>query len=195
MSVDAAYFDRLYATSDDPWDLANRFYEIRKRALIMAALPRTRFGRAFEPGCAVGALTALLAERCDSVIATDIADRAVELATNRCRDLDGVRIGNAPFPQQLPAGKFDLVLLCEVGYYCADLADLAAGVATILAPGGVVVGCHWRHRADDHPHTARDVHAALETDRHRIVHHVEKDFLLDVWGDADVSVAESERIV
>jgi SAM-dependent methyltransferase len=195
MPADARYFDALYATSDDPWGLDDRFYEQRKRALIMAALPRRRFTRAFEPGCAVGALTVLLAERCDSVLATDVAARAVGLTQERCRDLDGVLVEQAAFPQQPPSGQFDLVMLCEVGYYAGDLAELAGAVSAALAPGGVVVGCHWRHPADDHPQTAEDVHAALATGRHGIVRHVEKDFLLEVWSDSDSSVAQSEQIV
>jgi SAM-dependent methyltransferase len=195
MATDADYFDRLYASSDDPWGLVDRFYEQRKRALIMAALPHRRFARAFEPGCAVGALTALLAERCDSVLAIDVAARAVELARRRCGELSGVRIERAAFPGRAFTEQFDLIVLCEVGYYCTDLNDLTAGVATILAPGGVVVGCHWRHPADDHPQSAEAVHSALAGGRHRLVHHVEKDFVLDVWSDTDVSVAQAEHLV
>ena len=73
-----AYFDRLYAQAADPWGLGTRFYELRKRALLLAALPRAAFRRAFEPGCAIGLLTEELARRCGQVVAWDVADAAVE---------------------------------------------------------------------------------------------------------------------
>jgi hypothetical protein len=35
-----AYFDAMYATSDDPWQLSSRWYEERKYAVM---LPRPRW--------------------------------------------------------------------------------------------------------------------------------------------------------
>ena len=62
MSLQPAYFDDMYAESPDPWGFRTRWYEERKFALTMAALPRRRYRRVFEPGCSVGMLTRLLAE-------------------------------------------------------------------------------------------------------------------------------------
>ena len=39
-SLTVDYFDRVYASSDDPWGFASRWYERRKRQLTMASLPR-----------------------------------------------------------------------------------------------------------------------------------------------------------
>ena len=44
---------------------------------LLAALPRPRFRRAFEPGCATGLLTEALARRCDQVVAWDVAEAAM----------------------------------------------------------------------------------------------------------------------
>ena len=44
-----------------------RWYEARKYGLTVAALPRRRYRRAFEPGCGSGLLTALLAPRVDRI--------------------------------------------------------------------------------------------------------------------------------
>ncbi|MFE7421819.1 hypothetical protein [Rhodococcus sp. NPDC057529] len=60
-----SYFDAMYAASPDPWGFGDRWYEQRKYALTLAALPRPRYRRAFEPGCSIGILTAALAHRCD----------------------------------------------------------------------------------------------------------------------------------
>ncbi|EPN67648.1 methyltransferase, partial [Pseudomonas syringae pv. actinidiae ICMP 19101] len=63
MSVADSYFDELFRNNDDPWAFKQRWYERRKRALTLAALPRERYRAIFEPGCANGELSADLAER------------------------------------------------------------------------------------------------------------------------------------
>lgn len=194
-ACEVGYFDELYAFSDDPWGLQDRFYERRKRALVGAVLPRMRFRRAFEPGCATGMLTAQLAQRCDEVLACDIADRAVDLTRERVAELPHVRVEKRRIPEQWPSGEFDLLVLSEVGYYCRDLLALAEQVRTAMTSDGVVVACHWRHDAPEHPHRAEDVHRALGEGLCRIASHVETDFLLDVWTRSGDSVARLEGIV
>ena len=83
MISSGCYFDALYEACDDPWGFRNRWYERRKRLLTMALLPRERYRRAFEPGCANGELSAQLAARCDSLLATDLNETAVRLASER----------------------------------------------------------------------------------------------------------------
>ena len=43
------YFDAIYA-HDDPFGYRERWYEARKRALLLASLPAQRFGRVWEIG-------------------------------------------------------------------------------------------------------------------------------------------------
>ncbi|WP_197059284.1 PIG-L family deacetylase [Cryobacterium sp. MLB-32] len=74
-SLPAPFFDELYADRSDPWDVETRWYERRKRALTLAALPRERFGAVLELGCSTGVLTGELARRCDSLLAVDSADK------------------------------------------------------------------------------------------------------------------------
>ncbi len=190
-AADGAYFDRLYDEADDPWGLAERFYERRKRELVLAALPRPRFARAFEPGCATGELSVLLAARCDELLAWDGAASAARQATARL----GATVEQRRIPDDWPAGNFDLVVLSEVGYYCPDLNLLARRVAGSLTPDGVLVACHWRHAAPDHPHDAAAVHAAVGAGLHRLVRHDEDDFLLEVWSHSPMSVAGREGIL
>ncbi|MBN9619146.1 MAG: methyltransferase domain-containing protein [Actinobacteria bacterium] len=191
----SAYFDRLYARQADPWQLATRFYEQRKRALQLACLPRPRFRRAFEPGCALGLLTEELAARCDELVATDAAKAAVRQTRVRVGEADHVRIGQGRIPDQWPDGTFDLIVISEVGYYCPDLDALRRRIGTSLTEDGVLLACHWRHPAPDHPHGAGPVHEALGTDLLPLVRHVEQDFLLDVWSRSGVSVATSEGVL
>lgn len=193
-AASGAYFDALYSQARDPWGLDARFYEQRKRAVLLGSLPRPRFRRAFEPGCATGALTEWLSERADEVIAWDVAGAAAEQAAARVAAHDHVHVAVGQIPAQWPSGRFDLVVLSEVGYYCEDLALLEHRVRDGLADDGVLVACHWRHPAADHPRTADEVHDALGRTLHRDVHHVEADFVLDVWSRAGRSVAELDGL-
>ena len=183
-SLPPRYFDDLYATHDDPWGFTDRWYEQRKRALLLASLPRPRFARAFEPGCSIGVLTAELAPRCESLLATDVAEKALEAAAARVAGAPGVVLERRRVPAQWPAGAFDLVVLSEVGYYCSgpDLEVLAERAASSLTPDGVLVACHWRHRVADYPVSGDAVHAALRArpGLEVLAEHVEEDFRLDV---------------
>ena len=194
---DPAYFDGLYARSEDPWGLADRWYERRKRSVVMASLPRPRFRRVFEPGCATGLLSEQLAARSDHLVCWDSSGFAVTATCARLGHPDAeadaeadagvavemkVEVAQARIPQEWPSGAFDLIVLSEVGYYCADLRALARRVAGSLAADGVLALCHWRHTARDHPHTAESVHATLiaSTGLEPIMRHSEQDFLLEL---------------
>jgi len=197
MTLPPEYFAAAWAEDDDPWRIADRWYERRKRDLVMAALPRERFGRALEVGCAAGHLTQRLATRCERLLAVDGDDRAVGLARERLRGGPGdrVTVEQRWLPSQWPDGALDLVVVSEVGYYLGEadldrLADLAAGS---LAPGGVVLACHWRHPAPGYPGTAAGVHDRLgRTGLAVVAHHEEPDLLLDVWTSGEPSVARAE---
>jgi LmbE family N-acetylglucosaminyl deacetylase/SAM-dependent methyltransferase len=193
---EGAYFDALYTASPDPWGLEERFYEKRKRDVVIASLPRLRFRRAFEPGCATGLLTEQLGDRCAEVVAWDGAELALRQARERLRGSDAFHLEHRRIPADWPAGEFDLVVLSEVAYYCADLDQLVQRTIGSLSSDGVVVGCHWRRPAPDHPLTAEQVHAAISASPlRRVVHHEEEDFLLDVWTRTGQSVACAEGLL
>ena len=187
-------FDDLYAQADDPWGLAGRFYEQRKRELVLAALPRPRFRRVFEPGCATGLLTERLAERADAVVAWDITDRALQQTRDRVAGR-AVTVARGHIPEDWPDGGFDLVVLCEVGYYCADLTTLAERTLAGLADDGVVLACHWRHPAAGHAQSAQAVHRVFEQRLFTVVTHIEDDFMLHVWSRTGRSVADETGVL
>ncbi|MEN2424157.1 SAM-dependent methyltransferase [Streptomyces rimosus] len=150
-----SYFTTMYAGSADPWDLAGRWYEQRKYALTVAALPRRRYRRAFEPGCSVGVLTGLLAERCDEVLAADRVPAAAEAAARRNRDLPHVEVRTMAIPDEWPEETFDLIVLSELLYYFDDatLREILKRTVACLEPGGTLVTVHWDHPADGHLRT------------------------------------------
>jgi SAM-dependent methyltransferase len=199
-SLPAAYFDRLYASDPDPWRFAERWYERRKRDITLACLPHERYAAGFEPGCSVGLLTEALAERCDTLLSTDVAAAAVSAARRRVAHLGHVRVEQRAVPGEWPEGAFDLVLVSEVGYYLGpdDLGLLAQRVVTSLTTGGVLVLCHWRHPVDDYPIVGDEVHERMRalTGLHCVARHDEEDFLLEVLaGGPPESVARREGLV
>lgn len=185
-TVGQDYFDDLYARHDDPWGFDSRWYEERKRAVLLAALPRPRYRAAFEAGCSTGALTAHLADRCDRVLAVDLAPAALERARRRLDGNENVEVRRAQLPDAWPEGEFDLVVLSEVAYYwgAGDLdRGLTASVGS-LSGDGHLVACHWRHPVAEYPRGGDSVHDALaaRSDLVRLVRHEEEDFVLEVFG-------------
>jgi SAM-dependent methyltransferase len=195
VTLPADYFDRMYGADADPWGFARRWYEQRKYALTLAALPSPSYGRGLEIGCSIGILTALVAARCTSLVALDPSPRA--LASARTRVPPSVSLVLGAVPENWPAGTYDLVVLSEVGYYldAGDLELLLDLVERDLAPDGTVVACHWRHRVPDYPQTGDQVHAALGR-WPRVSRVEEEDFLLDVLAPGGaVSVARREGLL
>jgi hypothetical protein len=76
-------FAELYDEGSDPWGVASRWYERRKRATVLAALPDEHYDSAVEPACGTGVLTEALAERCDRLVAFDPVPAAVREWTMR----------------------------------------------------------------------------------------------------------------
>lgn len=198
MTLSQSYFAEVYEATDDPWGFRTRWYESRKRALTLAALPRQRYRRGFEPGCSNGMLSAQLAERCDTLLSSDVNPRAVAAARQRLAPFDRVQVKQQRMPDDWPAGSFDLIVLSEIAYYF-DRDALRSMVATArqsLDIDGSLLLCHWRHPVPDYPLTGDEVHAifAQEVGLPRTAHHMEEDFVLDVWCADARSVATREGL-
>lgn len=197
-SLEAAYFDALYAKRADPWRLATRWYETRKRSITTASLPLPRYERGLEIGCSIGMLTLDLAPRCDTLLAVDLAAGALDTARLRLREHPHVSFARLDASITFPAGRFDLIVVSEVGYYLSrrDLITLFDSIESHLEPGGTVLLCHWRHPVTDYPLTGDEVHEIMRstTALSRTVQHEEVDFVLEVYGTDAVSVAEREGL-
>lgn len=199
MQDSQAYFDGLYGGSDDPYAMRTRWYESRKRAVLLAALPKQRFRRAYEPGCGTGDLTLELAARCDLVLASDFAARAEAIARQRTLALPHVRIERHSLPADWPRneGPFDLIVLSELGYFldAPAMHRVAQRCMDSLAEDGTLVACDWRPDFDARVLPTSQVHAELEAlGLPRLVRHEEDDFVLRVWSRDGRSVAQREGL-
>jgi SAM-dependent methyltransferase len=199
VSLPADYFDELFADSDDPWAFRTRWYEQRKRDLTLAALPRQRYSRVFEPGCANGELSLRLAQRCDTLLCMDMSARAVELARGRLAPYPRAEVVEGCLPGDWPQGTFDLIVISEWAYYLepAQFVQVIERIVSSLTPDGAVLACHWLHPIDGCPMQAHEAHALL--DKHlsmpRTLRHEETDFLLELWSRQPGGIDLEERIL
>lgn len=199
-----AYFEQLYRQDSDPWLVRRRWYEERKRALLLASLPQQRYAYAYEPGCGNGELTVALARRCERLLAADGSPEALQLAQRRLAEAgvgNNVSLAQHRLPQDWPrsvpgGAKFDLIVLSEIAYYLSpeELALVVEHAIASLAPGGSIVLCHWRAPFPQRLLSTVRVHAAFQDapGLHRVLRHEETDFLLGIWSNDARSVAQRE---
>lgn len=149
-SIGAGWFDALYRAEADPWGFRTSDYERGKYAATLAALRRPRYAAALEVGCAIGVLTARLAERCDTLLAIDGSEVALATARADCAGQAHVTFARGMVPGDFPNGRYDLIVLSEVLYYLspADLTILAGQCCAALRDGGEIVSCHWLGETD-----------------------------------------------
>jgi SAM-dependent methyltransferase len=192
------HFDELFASNDDPWHFKERWYEWRKRALTLACLRRARYASGYEPGCANGELSAVLAERCDRLLISDGAPAAVALAQRRVAALPHVSAVQAWLPDEWPDARFDLIVISELAYYLDDgaLRGIAEKARRSLLPGGDIVACHWRHPIEGCRLDGDAVHEEMSEalGLARVWSLVDPDFRLDIWSTDERSVAAREAL-
>jgi hypothetical protein len=183
-STDRSYFEEIYADNPDPWGFESRWYEQRKYALTLAALPEMSYRSGFEPGCSVGVLTSLLAPRCARLLATEIVPAALARAKERLSGAEHVVFEQSALPESWPTGSFDLVVLSEIAYYfeATTLTEIVGRLTSSAVAGATVVAVHWRGETN-YPLTGDEAHRILgdSPELEPLAHHLEQDFVLDVW--------------
>lgn len=158
--------DRLHAEVTDPWGTESRWYEQRKRDLVMAMLPRPDYEHVLEVGCSTGALAEALATRSKHLLAVDRSTAALAAARHRFAHDDRVVVADLDVPHEWPQdATFDLVVVSEVGYFLspAELEALITRIVSSLRPDGVLVLCHWRHHVEGWVMDAEEVHEHFES--------------------------------
>jgi len=186
-SLAPEYFDNVYNHSDDPWNFASSEYEAAKYAATVAALPDENYRSAFEIGCSIGVLTEKLAPLCQTLLAIDVSDKALNRARARCADLPNVRFQKMVFPDELPDENFDLIIVSEVGYYLSatDWKRASGEIISQIEPDGIVMLVHWTHFVANYPQTGDAVHRSFADLSEGELKHLDAkrtdDYRLDVW--------------
>lgn len=138
-------FAGYYAVDPDPWQFTTSEYERAKYAATVASLPKPTYRAGLEIGCSIGVLTREFAQRCGTLVSTDVVESALDSARSICRDQSNVRFTLSVAPDEWPEGKFDLIVLSEVLCFFdrADLARMVERVEGSLLPGGDVIIVNW----------------------------------------------------
>jgi SAM-dependent methyltransferase len=151
LSRDEAYFDRLYEANPDPWNFAASPYERHKYRASLRVLGQRTFAAAFEIGCSIGVFTALLAPRCQALLAVDTAAAPLRAAAQNCAAFAQIRFEKRMVPRDWPAQKFDLIVLSEMLYFLspADVRRCAKLARETLLPGGCVLLVNYTAHIDE----------------------------------------------
>ena len=183
-SVEPQYFVDLYRRERDPWNFETSEYDRAKYEHSLGVL-RWWYESALELGCSIGVFTARLAPRCRRLSALDVSPDALHEAQRRCSHLAQVRCVEGRLPRDYPKGAYDLVTLCEIGYYLdgRDLDQLKERMIESLIPRGQILLVHWTPPVEGHAQSAQEVHAAFGRDpRLRQLRHDEREtYLLDLF--------------
>ena len=110
---------------------------------------KRKFATAMEVGCAEGTCTRqLLAERCESLLATDVSRVALERARAFCADLSHVEFARWDIIADAPPRTFDLTVVMSVlepFYRRSDLNVARNKMVELTAPGGYLLLSNTMH--------------------------------------------------
>ncbi|MGB5942307.1 MAG: bifunctional PIG-L family deacetylase/class I SAM-dependent methyltransferase [Leeuwenhoekiella sp.] len=154
------YFDELYKKNSDPWNFKTSEYEHQKYKRSAGLLKGEHFTDGLEIGCSIGMHTLELAPFCNRLTAVDISEKALESAKEICKSRNNIFFKKLDITTEFPAGAYDLITLCEVGYYF-DKETLLAVFEKIkehLNAGGKLLMMHWTSYVPDYPLTGAAVH-------------------------------------
>ncbi|QNP49145.1 class I SAM-dependent DNA methyltransferase [Diaphorobacter aerolatus] len=183
----------------DPWGYERSWYEERRRMLTLASLVKPRFSHVLELGCSTGRMTAHLAARAERVTAVDISPVAIDKARARLPDVPHIDWQCADLTQHWPEGRFDAVLLCDIGYYWseAELRGIVGHVAASAADDAMLLAAHWRHPFEQATISTQTVHACIAGTLpwQRYSRSEDPDLLIEVWRSSPLSIAREEGLV
>lgn len=139
-------YARYITIYDDPWDYAKTPFTWEKFDAAMELLSsvggEVHFRRAWEIGCAQGAMTIRLAQICEELLAVDFVPLAVERARIRCRECGNVSFATWDLKLHSAPGTFDLITITDVLSTFGGRQHICRArdkLADALAPGGYLL--------------------------------------------------------
>jgi len=138
------YWDQVFEHAN-PWAYDSRYEQTKYEYTLdmITGRPKT----ALELACAEGHFTVQLADRVDSLLATDISTTAIKRNAERCAEAGktNVSFDQLDFFNNAIPGSYDLITCSEVLYECGTLPRLkkiARNIFDHLKPGGQLVMAH-----------------------------------------------------
>jgi len=178
------HFEDKYQSASDPWGYRHSAYEQAKYAATLAACGPGPFENALELGGSIGVFSARLAPRCRRLTTIDYSPTAVRRARAALAHHRQARVLLGAIPEDLPAGRFDLVVASETLYYLHPdaLAQTLEGLADRMVTGARLVCVHWRPPGPERPLTASHVHDEVRQQPwlRRLTTECRPEYLLDV---------------
>ncbi|TCA20905.1 glycosyltransferase [Rhizobium leguminosarum bv. viciae] len=150
------YWEHIFERPD-PWNYVS-VYEQVKYAQTLSLIPEG-IEKALELACAEGIFTEKLARKVGRVTATDISQRAIDRAVERCRDHGNVELRVLDFVKGDVPPEQDLIVCSEVLYYMKDeemLAAVCQKMAAAVKPNGYLITAHAHIRRDEPNRTGFD---------------------------------------
>jgi ubiquinone/menaquinone biosynthesis C-methylase UbiE len=114
------YFDKLYASSKEPWVISIRASQQYRYKLCLQILRRfsDKYDSALDIGCSQGQFTKMLQDIASKIIAIDISETAIQRAKERYGSKGAIKFELGSLPRLRYAdSQFDLVVALEVLYY------------------------------------------------------------------------------
>jgi cyclopropane fatty-acyl-phospholipid synthase-like methyltransferase len=180
----AEHFEAQYRVNPDPWRYRASAYEQAKYAATLAACGPGPFDDALELGGSIGVFSARLAPRCRRLTTVDFSPTAVRRARAALAHHRHARAVLGAIPDDLPDGRFDLVVASETLYYLdhAALERTLEALELRTLPGARMVCVHWRPPGPERPLTATHVHEAVRRQPwlRRLISRCRPEYLLDV---------------
>jgi SAM-dependent methyltransferase len=172
----ASRFDRLFASLSDPWGYRGDPVSEERRELILSTLPRERYARLLEIGCAAGWMTLPLANRTDELVAADISSVALDRARQHCRQVTNVKFIKLDLLADPIMESFECILCAGLLVFLSASAqpEIRDRLVAALTTGGDLVLEHTRQAypgeiAGSEIHALYRRHPALRTISHREV--------------------------
>lgn len=143
MSDKTQHWNNMYSLPIEqiPWEITDAPKELVN---FLESRPGSR-GTALDVGCGTGNYSIYLAQHGYTVIGVDVAQKALDIATERAKSLNlpiAFRQGDVTaLSQVVPGETFDLILDYSILHHIApaDVAAYAKQFATLLKPGGTLL--------------------------------------------------------
>ena len=144
--VTESRYAKCFAARTDPWGYEITPFTLEKFQATIELLDDARrdacFQRAWEIGCAEGAMTARLAQICERLSAVDFIPLALERARVRCQKFANVSFSKWDLESDKAPGPFDLIVITDVLGSLGGRRDIRRArdkVVSALAPGGYLL--------------------------------------------------------